>query len=269
MIFVNYVGLLITEELLKHEKIQDLLNSDKNFDLVILPQFLNEGLFGIAHHFKCPLVLLSSMPIFSWSSFLLSHPTSSAYVPNIQTPYTGHMNFWQRFWNSIYDAYSILYHQWIVLPKHRELVQKYIPGQPDLYNFLNNASLLLVNSHVSSYEATVQIPNVVEIGGFYLEEAKKLPANLQEFMDDSKNGVVLFSMGTLLKSSGMPQEKLSAIVRAFSKLKQNVLWKWDSEELEGKPANVRLIKWVPQADLLGIINYFVIGEIFEKCFSTS
>lgn len=242
------------EEFYRNKNVKALLNSQEKYDLVILAQFVNEALLGIAHHFKAPLILMSSMPLFSWSSFLLAHPTSSSYVPNLIAPYSGHMNFWERLCNCMYDAYSILYHQWVMLPKHRELVKKSIPGQPDLYTFLNNASLLLRNSHESCNEAAIQIPNVVEIGGMHLEEPKKLPKNLQEFLDNSKNGVILFSMGSNLKSSDLPPEKRDAILRVFGRLKQNVLWKWESEKLPGQPKNVKLMKWLPQTNILGTIH---------------
>lgn len=51
----------------------------------------------------------------------------------------------------------------------------------------------------------------------------------------------------------MPMEHLQAFVRAFSSLKQKVLWKWDVDTIEGveKGGNIKLVKWAPQQDLLG------------------
>ncbi|XP_044271533.1 UDP-glycosyltransferase UGT5-like isoform X2 [Tribolium madens] len=248
------MGYAVTEEFYQNKNVQKLLNSQEHFDLIILAQFVNEGLIGLAYHFKAPFVLMSSMPLFAWSKHFLAHPAPSSYVPNLLTPYSGHMNFWQRLCNSVYDTYSILYHQWIILPKHRQLVKKHIPGEPDLYNLLNNASLLLVNSHVSANEPTIQIPNVIEMGGMHLKEPEELPEDIQKFLDSSKNGVIVFSMGSNLKSSDLPRNKRNAILKAFSKLKQNVLWKWESEELPEQPKNVKLMKWMPQTDILAHAN---------------
>ncbi|XP_063913440.1 UDP-glycosyltransferase UGT5-like isoform X2 [Zophobas morio] len=248
------MGYIMTEDVLKNSNVQQLLQSKEKYDVVIIPQFLNEGLLGIGCHYKTPVVLIAPMPLFAWGSFVLGLPSPSSYVPNLLTPYTGHMDFWQRFYNTFYDICSILYHQYIILPKHRELVRRYIPTKPDLYSFLNNASLLLVNSHVSSYDATLQVPNVVEIGGLHIKEPKKLPHDLQEFLDNSKNGVILFSMGSNLKSSSLDGKKRNAILGAFSKLKEKVLWKWENDSLPGQPKNVRLMKWVPQCDVLAHPN---------------
>ncbi len=49
----------------------------------------------------------------------------------------------------------------------------------------------------------------------------------------------------------MPEDKKRIFVNVLSKLKQKVLWKWETEEMEGKPANVLLKKWLPQQDIIG------------------
>ena len=50
-------------------------------------------------------------------------------------------------------------------------------------------------------------------------------------------------------------EKLKNIfTNVFSKLKQKILWKWETEEMEDKPDNVKLSKWLPQQDLLSHPN---------------
>jgi len=53
----------------------------------------------------------------------------------------------------------------------------------------------------------------------------------------------------------MPETKRNAILRAFSKVKQQVLWKWESDTLPGQPSNVKLGKWLPQSDILGECCY--------------
>ena len=49
----------------------------------------------------------------------------------------------------------------------------------------------------------------------------------------------------------MPDRIKQAFLKAFSKLKQRIVWKWETESMEGKPDNVILRKWLPQQDILG------------------
>lgn len=44
------------------------------------------------------------------------------------------------------------------------------------------------------------------------------------------------------------------ILEVFSELPYKILWKFENDELEGKPANVKISKWLPQQDLLGHPN---------------
>jgi glucuronosyltransferase len=71
------------------------------------------------------------------------------------------------------------------------------------------------------------------------------------FIEEAAEGVIYFSMGSGLYSSDMPESKRQAFVEAFSKLKQKVIWKWETETLPGKPQNVKIGKWFPQSDILG------------------
>jgi len=40
----------------------------------------------------------------------------------------------------------------------------------------------------------------------------------------------------------------------FSRLKQRVIWKWETEVMDDLPSNVLLSKWLPQNDVLGHDN---------------
>lgn len=69
-------------------------------------------------------------------------------------------------------------------------------------------------------------------------------------MDDSKNGVIYFSMGSNLKSKHFPEELKRKILKMFGGLKQTVLWKFE-EVLPDLPSNVHILQWAPQPSILG------------------
>ncbi|GFG31894.1 hypothetical protein Cfor_10048 [Coptotermes formosanus] len=109
------------------------------------------------------------------------------------------------------------------------------------------------------------VPNYVQVGGMHVKPPEKLPqvrnvkrtlliCELQKYLDEAPHGVIYFSMGSNLQSSSMPESKRDAFLGAFSKLKQHVLWKWESDTLPGQPNNVKLGKWLPQSDILAHPN---------------
>ena len=55
-------------------------------------------------------------------------------------------------------------------------------------------------------------------------------------------------------ASKMSEDKRQLLLAAFRKLKQRVLWKWETEEMPDKPDNVMLSKWLPQQDVLAHPN---------------
>ncbi len=52
----------------------------------------------------------------------------------------------------------------------------------------------------------------------------------------------------------MPDHKRELLLNVFRKLKQKVLFKWETETMDNLPSNVKLSKWLPQQDVLAHPN---------------
>ena len=59
---------------------------------------------------------------------------------------------------------------------------------------------------------------------------------------------------TSLSSLQVPQDKKEALLSALGQLKEKVLMKWESDEMEGKPDNMLVKRFLPQQDILGHHN---------------
>lgn len=57
----------------------------------------------------------------------------------------------------------------------------------------------------------------------------------------------------LLRSAELPKPRRDAILKAFGRIKQRVIWKYEEDDdiLDKLPPNVRVQKWLPQNDILG------------------
>merc|ERR1711936_1519829 len=123
-------------------------------------------------------------------------------------------------------------------------------------------------------------PNYVHLGMMNCRAPKTIDEDpkLKQFLDDAgPEGVIYVSFGSVLKASVMSDDKRKIMLGAFAKLKQKVLWKWETEVMDDKPSNVMLHKWLPQQDVLGHPNVFSItscqgilrDEILERFHNSS
>lgn len=69
--------------------------------------------------------------------------------------------------------------------------------------------------------------------------------------------MVYFSLGTNMLSKDLPEEKKTLLLEVFSELPFRILWKYEDDELTELPKNVRVMKWVPQQDVLSRYVFFV------------
>uniref|UniRef100_A0A2S2PYJ9 UDP-glucuronosyltransferase 2C1 n=1 Tax=Sipha flava TaxID=143950 RepID=A0A2S2PYJ9_9HEMI len=75
-----------------------------------------------------------------------------------------------------------------------------------------------------------------------------------EFVESAKYGVIYFSFGTIVDPSKLPNSTIEIFVNVIKKLKQKVMWKWDSKNLPQLPDHVMVSEWFPQSDILGHPN---------------
>jgi len=126
---------------------------------------------------------------------------------------------------------------------------------PDFMETLRDRlQVLLTNSNPITHDPQPFLENVVHVGGMHIKPNKPLPADLQDFLDNSPEGVILVSFGSSITPSSMGEEKRKAFIEAFRQLKQRIIWKWDEDASHDTPDNVLISKWLPQNDILAHPN---------------
>lgn len=244
-------GVAECEELLKDPKVQNLIGSDRKFDLVLLEFWSGESLMAFANHFKAPLVVFCTTGASEWVNHLVLNPSPFSFVPHSFSGFGADMTLWERAQNIFLHVYFLYLKHFVLLPKHELLIKTYFPDPPAaIGDIIYNASLILLNSHPSVTPAYPLVSNMVEIGGFHIN-TEPLPEDIKTFLDDAKDGAIYFCMGSNLKSKDMGEDNIRDILKVFSGLKEKVLWKFEADELPDKPGNVAVRKWLPQRAVLG------------------
>jgi glucuronosyltransferase len=75
--------------------------------------------------------------------------------------------------------------------------------------------------------------------------------DLREFLDGAVEGLIYFSLGSNVRSDTMTEGKKQIFMAAFAELPQRILWKWETNVMSDVPNNVKLVKWLPQQEVLG------------------
>jgi len=228
----------------------ELLN--QKFDLVFLQPMFNECILGLIYRLQIPFILFTPVSIPSWIGNKIGANFPSSITPNVLLGYPPEMNFYQRFVNlgmdTVVQMYMNIWYDSMTEKIYRDKLGQDIPSINEIYT---NASLVLSNGHFSLTPPKPYFPDVIDVGGIHSRPAKPIPKDLEDFISKGKDGFILFSMGSAIRGDMMPDSKRKMILDVFSKLKQQVLWKWESETMPDVPKNVKLVKWLPQQDLLG------------------
>ncbi|KAI4462084.1 UDP-glucosyltransferase [Holotrichia oblita] len=250
---ISFSSIEPVETTLEHEEMQKLLRSGEHFDIVFVEHLRCDGLLAVGNQFGASLGLISTVGPSVWSNNLIGVPDITSYMGNVVTEPPYHTSFSKRIHNFLIYILDQIFMHLYVYPAQNAIIHKHFPNLPHIYDIIYNISLIIYNSDNSFYQPFPMAPNGVEIGGFHVKPPKKLPDDLQKIMDDARNGVIYFSMGSALKSKEISLETRRSLLNVLSKLEQIVLWKFE-EDLPGLPPNVIIRSWFPQSDLLAHHN---------------
>ncbi|KAM6948861.1 UDP-glucuronosyltransferase 1-2-like [Aplochiton taeniatus] len=92
------------------------------------------------------------------------------------------------------------------------------------------------------------MPNMVLVGGINCNIRNPLPQDLEAWVSTGQHGFIVFTLGSLVSS--MPEGLTAIFLEAFRQIPQKVLWRHSGPYPDNIPENVKMMKWLPQNDLL-------------------
>lgn len=220
------------------------------FDLVIVESMGFLPYHAFAELFNAPL-----MGFNSFDAPMDFHISQGNYVNPFAVneaalfPYVHEeLSFFER-WNVIKILAKIVYTVVMkpdILNRYKFLIKEFFPmidSSPQ--ELLDKVEFLMVNTHPALGFIRPLVPTTIQLGFIHIEEARPLPSDLQRYLDGSKNGVIYLSLGSNVKASKLNPKYIKTFLRVFESLDFDVIWKWETNEMENKPENVMLSKWLP------------------------
>ncbi|CAC5399671.1 UGT [Mytilus coruscus] len=177
-------------------------------------------------------------------------PFNPAYMPAFLSGFTDKMTFRERMINTVLYTLQLIKP---TMPSFGNLVAKYVPEKPFMSNSELENSFLL---HIIDGDILMDYPipiasNAILCGGLAAGPAKSLISRIESFAEKSKDGLVIVSFGSIIKSC--PEKIMNKLISAFQKMKHfNFIFR--SGDYEKENGNILLLPWLPQNDLLGHVK---------------
>ncbi|KAH8375032.1 hypothetical protein KR200_011642 [Drosophila serrata] len=255
--YINNCNLNLAKKVLNNDGVRrEILKPGKaQFDLIIIDLWRMDALYGLAAYFKAPIIGIASYGI-DWKIHeLVGNISPMSYLQSPSINFYNLKTFSGRLAHFVERSISWVNWRWRYKEKHEALYRKYFPKIADkktLSEITRNFALVLVNQHFTLSQPRPLAPNVIEVGGMHINhQPKPLSQDLEDFIQGAgEDGVIFFSLGTNVRGKTLTEDRVKVLLETFESLPQRILWKFDDEQLAGKPSNVFIKKWFPQQDIL-------------------
>ncbi|KAM3960065.1 UDP-glucosyltransferase 2-like [Aphomia sociella] len=239
----------LIEKQFQTDEVKKLINDNLKFDLLLTESFVKITLM-ISHFYNVPVLEISSLAQIYGDFENMGAPVQPLLYPRTMRKRINNLTLWDEILELYRDyvIYNIFYE---TLTAHtRETISRTpFYEAPDIDILKNNVHMLYLNTHPIWDAIRPVPPSVIYTYGIHQKPDNELLKDLASYLDASVNGVIFVSFGTTADVCQY-SAKLQILLNAFSKLPYDILFKWNEDELPGKPNNVKIGKWFPQADLL-------------------
>ncbi|KAJ8930799.1 hypothetical protein NQ314_016376, partial [Rhamnusium bicolor] len=200
--------------------------------------------------FNVPFIGLTSLDAVPRTHKAIGNIMHPSIYPDFSLPFVRNLTFSQRLM-SIFFSWAVLIYEYFLYQVENENAMRHFGDIRPLNEIEKDISMLFINVNPLFHHIRPIGPNTIPIGGgLHIQKVQPLPKELQDFMDNAEQGIIYFSLGTNVKSSLINDRLKSVILETFSDLPYKILWKFEEDNLTGKPKNVKIFKWIPQRDLI-------------------
>ncbi|XP_026817843.1 UDP-glucuronosyltransferase 2C1-like isoform X2 [Rhopalosiphum maidis] len=211
--------------------------ADVRYDMVVVELVSSECTSRVSSALgDVPLVYVFPSPMASWmEAKALGTSPSPSYAARLFARYAVPDTLARRLEN----AYG-----WTVMAA-LQLLHERDDDQTDY----RKPAVTFVNTDTTVEKSVPTVQNMIGVGGVHLPPLEPIPPDILKFIEESPNGIIYFTFGTVVALSTMPDHIQNIFKDALAEVPQRVLLKYEGE-MKDKPKNVMTSKWLPQRDIL-------------------
>lgn len=239
--------------------VQKLLSYPKSFrfDAIIHDSSSAQALLGFWLHFNQPPLLAVS------PSAVPFHLFSTAEIPFHPGPmlhpysdYSTDLVLSTRAYNIIYYVFDRIYRSFPFMAVENAIAKRIFGNElmtMDLESIESSTQLVLVNTNPAIDSSLLLPPSVIPVGSLQLSLFRqgRMTNSIKQFLDASKNGVIVFSLGTGLFTPALKREEDEVFLEVFKHLYQyDFLWKYDKTAKLESPRNILMLDWLESQHLI-------------------
>ncbi|CAH1119523.1 unnamed protein product [Phaedon cochleariae] len=242
-------------QLEQHEVKQLIQNNSEHFDLLIV-EVMNPIQMAFSERFKVPFIGITPLDAPYRIHDAIGNYMHPIVFPDYFLPFTPPLTFLQRAISVTFNWANWYYQYYVRYPSEDLIVRRHFgEGTRALRDIEKDMSFLFVNVNPIFHSIRPHGLNTVLMGGgTHIGKPKPLPKEINDFVDAAKDGVIYLSLGSNIKSALLTDDLRKAMLSTLKELPYKILWKFEDDGLQNLPKNVKLVKWVPQQDLLAHPN---------------
>ncbi|XP_017275649.1 UDP-glucuronosyltransferase 1A1 [Kryptolebias marmoratus] len=219
--------------------------AQQNFDAVLTDPMVPTGSL-VARKLGIPTVnLLRGTPC-SADMKAAGCPSPASFVPRFFTGYTDKMNFKERVINTLVALVEPLFCR-LMFWHFDHIAHEFLEEEVGIMEVLSESDIWLLRIDFTLESPRPLMPNMILVGGINCKVRNPLPDDLKEWIS-GEHGFIVFTLGSMV--SDLPEDITSVFLDAFRQIPQKVIWRYTGQVAENIPSNVKMMKWVPQNDLL-------------------
>ncbi|XP_059611783.1 UDP-glycosyltransferase UGT5-like [Phlebotomus argentipes] len=242
----------VSQKLASTEGFRRLMDypDDFNVSAVIHDFSLGQMMLGFVEKFgNPPLISVSpfGVPPHTWS--VAGEPHLAPFSPHFATGYPTEMHFGQKILNLAMHFWDWMYRELIFMRRETALAMEFFP-EVNLYAIERRSSVILVNREPLLDGGGSLPTNVINVGALHADREGWLSPEVEQTLSSSKP-VILFSVGSNMRSDLLDEQIIAKFVSVFQKLNQfSVIWKYEGKRPFNWPKNILTVDWIDQNKLL-------------------